>query len=65
MLQQMQPGTTKQAWFPWGIPPLQHLVDILSELQDEDDDEGPVPEFLREILTPFAAQQPPPESDEE
>jgi len=45
--------TDNMAWFPFGKPPLQHMVDVLTNDMAEDA-KG---DFLREILTVFAEHQ--------
>ncbi|MDP2439179.1 MAG: hypothetical protein Q8P67_25810 [archaeon] len=47
-------GSTPESWRPWGSPPLQRIIDILTESSVDE----PTAEFLREILRPFAAMQP-------
>ena len=55
-----KPGAVDEEWFPWGVPPVQHVLDTTIKLESQDkmskeDDEAS--DFLREVLDPFAKMQ--------
>jgi hypothetical protein len=52
MLKKINAGGAEE-WFPWGAPPLQHMVDLLTK--DMADNEPN--RFMREALTVFAQAQ--------
>ena len=57
-LSKMSPGSAEPEWYPWGLPPLQRMVDIIQALDQRDDPgDEQVTDYLREILTPFANMQ--------
>ena len=35
MLQKMQPGAVDPAWFPWGVPPIQRIIDCVQAIEGE------------------------------
>jgi hypothetical protein len=60
MLIKMQPGAEAGEWFPWGVPPVQKVLDDVLALESNDKmtkEQDAASDFLREILEPFAKMQ--------
>lgn len=56
----MQPGATDAEWFPWGVPPVQRVLDDVLALEANEKmtrEQDAASDFLREILEPFAKMQ--------
>jgi hypothetical protein len=55
-----QPGAAELEWFPWGVPPVQHVLDTTLRLEDNENmtkEDDMASDFLREILDPFSKMQ--------
>jgi hypothetical protein len=60
MLIKMQPGAEAGDWFPWGVPPVQKVLDDVLALESHakmTKEQDAASDFLREILEPFAKMQ--------
>ncbi len=60
MLIKMQPGAAVGEWFPWGVPPVQRVLDDIMALEGGGKmtaEQDAASDFLREILQPFAEMQ--------
>lgn len=65
MLIKMQPGgaaANQPDWFPWGIPPVQRILDSVLQIEGGGKKkltpaEDAASDFLRELLQPFMAMQ--------
>jgi hypothetical protein len=61
MLIKMQPGSVDIDWFPWGVPPVQTILESIQKIEgggkELSDEEDAASDYLRELLVPFMEMQ--------